>query len=40
MLRYQRSAPKLSRFTANSKWEVIVDGKKVGELDELNLNAL
>jgi S-adenosylmethionine decarboxylase len=40
MLRYQRSAPKLSRFTANSKWEVFVDGKKVGELDELNLNAL
>jgi S-adenosylmethionine decarboxylase len=40
MLRYQRSAPKLSRFTANSKWEVLVDGKKVGELDELDLNAL
>ena len=40
MLRYQRSAPKLSRFTANSKWEVLVDDRKVGELDELDLNAL
>ena len=40
MQRYQRSAPKLSSFTANGKWEVQVDGRKIGELDAVNLNAL
>lgn len=40
MLRYQRSAPKLARFTVNSKWDVLVDDRKVGELDELDLNSL
>jgi S-adenosylmethionine decarboxylase len=40
MLRYQRSAPKVSSFTANGKWEVRVDGRKIGELDAVNLNAL
>jgi S-adenosylmethionine decarboxylase len=40
LMRYQRSAPKISSFTANDKWEVRVDGKKVGELDEVDLNAL
>ena len=40
MLRFQRSGPKVSSFTANGKWEVIVNDKKVGELDEIDLNAL
>jgi S-adenosylmethionine decarboxylase len=40
MLRYQRSAPKVSSFNINGKWEVTVNGKKVGELDEVKLNAL
>jgi S-adenosylmethionine decarboxylase len=40
VLRYQRSAPKVSTFTANDKWEVTVNGKKVGELDRVDLNAL
>jgi S-adenosylmethionine decarboxylase len=40
MLRFQRAAPKVSSFTANSKWEVLVDNKKVGELDEIRLNDL
>jgi S-adenosylmethionine decarboxylase len=40
MLRYQRGAPKVSSFTVNGKWEVSVSGKKVGELDVVNLNAL
>jgi S-adenosylmethionine decarboxylase len=40
MLRYQRSAPRVSSFTANGKWEVRVEGRKIGELDAVNLNAL
>jgi S-adenosylmethionine decarboxylase len=40
MLRYQRSAPKLSTFTINDRWHVILGGKKIGELDELNLNDI
>jgi S-adenosylmethionine decarboxylase len=40
MQRFQRSVPKVSSFTVNDKWDVIVDGKKVGELDALSLNAL
>ena len=40
VLRYQRSAPKVTTFTANDRWEVMVDGKKVGELDRVDLNAL
>jgi len=39
MLRYQRSAPRLATFTANDKWEVTVGGRKVGELDEIDLNS-
>lgn len=40
MLRYQRSAPKLCSFTVTGKWEVIVNKKKIGELDEVDLNKL
>jgi S-adenosylmethionine decarboxylase len=40
MLRYQRGAPRVSSFTANSKWEVLVDNRKVGELDTIDLNRL
>jgi S-adenosylmethionine decarboxylase len=40
MLRYQRSAPRLSTFTVDSKWQVTVSGKRVGELDDVNLNEL
>jgi len=40
MQRFQRSVPKVSSFTVNEKWEVMVSGKKVGELDSLSLNAI
>jgi S-adenosylmethionine decarboxylase len=40
MLRYQRSAPRVTTFTTNSKWDVLVNDKKVGELDNVNLNSL
>ena len=40
MLRYQRSGPKLSTFTINDRWHVSLNGQKVGELDEVDLNAL
>ena len=40
MLRYQRSAPRVASFTVNSKWEVMVGDKKLGELDDVNLNEL
>jgi S-adenosylmethionine decarboxylase len=40
MLRYQHSIPKVTIFTTNDKWEVMVGNEKVGELDEINLNSL
>jgi S-adenosylmethionine decarboxylase len=40
LLRYQHSVPKVSSFTTNDKWEVMVGAAKVGELDEINLNSL
>jgi S-adenosylmethionine decarboxylase len=40
MLRYQRAAPQVRSFTVNNRWEVMVDDKKLGELDDLDLNAL
>lgn len=40
LLRYQRAPHKISSFTVNDKWEVMVKGKKVGELDELDLNKV
>jgi S-adenosylmethionine decarboxylase len=40
LLRYQRSAPKLSTFTINDHWEITLNGKKIGELDEIDLNTL
>lgn len=40
LLRYQRASHKISSFTVNDKWEVMVKGEKVGELDEINLNCV
>lgn len=40
LLRYQRSSPRVASFTVNSKWEVVVNGEKLGELDDVNLNDL
>jgi len=40
ILRYQHSVPKISTFTANDKWDVMVGSEKVGELDEIELNSL
>lgn len=40
MLRYQRGAPRVCSFTANSKWDVFVGNEKVGQLDTIDLNSL
>jgi S-adenosylmethionine decarboxylase len=40
LLRFQRSMPKVSNFQVNDNWEVIVDGKTIGELDSVNFNEL
>lgn len=40
MLRFQRSAPRLSSFTINTKWDVMVRGERLGNLDSVDLNRL
>ncbi|HXH82447.1 MAG TPA: S-adenosylmethionine decarboxylase [Candidatus Tectomicrobia bacterium] len=36
LLRYQRSIPRVSNFQVNAKWEVLVDGRVVGDLDTVD----
>lgn len=33
LLRFQRGLPQLMHFQVNARWEVLVDGRKAGELD-------
>jgi S-adenosylmethionine decarboxylase len=40
LLRFQRSMPRVSNFQVNENWDVIVDGKVVGELDVVNFNDI
>lgn len=40
MQRFQRTVPKVSSFAVNDKWDVMVNGRKVGELDSLMLNTI
>lgn len=40
LFRYQRAIPRVSNFQVNSKWEVIVDGAVVGELDSVDFNGI
>jgi S-adenosylmethionine decarboxylase len=40
LLRFQRSAPKVSNFALDASWNVIVDGRIVGDLDDVDFDAL
>jgi S-adenosylmethionine decarboxylase len=40
LLRFQRSMPKVSSFQINDNWEVLVDGRTLGELDSVNFDEL
>ena len=40
LLRFQRSMPKVSSFQVNDNWEVLVDGRTIGELDSVNIDEL
>lgn len=33
LLRFQRGAPRITHFRVNDRWEILVDGQKVAELD-------
>jgi S-adenosylmethionine decarboxylase len=40
LFRYQRSIPRVSNFQVNASWEVIVDGRPVGELDTADFDVI
>ena len=40
LFRFQRSIPRVSNFQVNANWEVLVDGRLVGELDSLDFMAV
>jgi S-adenosylmethionine decarboxylase len=33
LLRFQRRAPRIAHFQVNDRWEILADGKKVGDVD-------
>jgi S-adenosylmethionine decarboxylase len=40
LFRFQRSIPRVSNFQVNTNWDVLVDGRVVGELDSLDFAAV
>ena len=40
LFRFQRSIPRVSNFQVNTGWEVLVDGRVVGELDSLDFGTI
>lgn len=40
LFRYQRSIPRVSNFQVNAAWEVVVDGRVVGELDSVDFGVI
>jgi S-adenosylmethionine decarboxylase len=40
LFRYQRSGPRLSSFQVNARWEVLVDGRIIGDVDSLDFDAV
>jgi S-adenosylmethionine decarboxylase len=40
LFRFQRSIPRVSHFQVNASWEVIVDGRTVGDLDTVDFAAI
>jgi S-adenosylmethionine decarboxylase len=33
LLRFQRGTPRITHFQVNDRWEILIDGRKTGELD-------
>ena len=33
LLRFQRGVPRITHFQVNNRWEVLLDGRKAGELE-------
>jgi S-adenosylmethionine/arginine decarboxylase-like enzyme len=40
LFRFQRSIPRVSNFQVNDNWEVLVDGRVVGELDSVDFGEV
>ncbi len=40
LLRFQRSIPRACNFQVNARWDVIVDGRVVGDLDDVDFDAI
>jgi hypothetical protein len=40
LFRFQRSIPRVSNFQVNEDWEVLVDGRVVGELDSIDFGEI
>jgi S-adenosylmethionine decarboxylase len=40
LFRFQRSIPRVSNFQVDTNWDVLVDGRIVGELDSLDFSAI
>jgi S-adenosylmethionine decarboxylase len=40
LLRFQRSVPQVSNFQINDNWEVLVNGRTIGELETINVDEL
>jgi S-adenosylmethionine decarboxylase len=40
LFRYQRSIPRVSNFQVNGAWDVLVDGRVVGELESVDFNGI
>jgi len=40
LFRFQRSIPRVSNFQVNTNWEVVTDGRVVGELDAVDFRVI
>lgn len=40
LFRFQRSIPRVSNFQVNENWEVLVDGRVLGELDSIDFGEI
>ena len=40
LFRYQRSIPRVSNFQVNASWEVLVDGRVVGDMDSVDFTEI
>jgi S-adenosylmethionine decarboxylase len=40
LFRFQRSIPRVSNFQVNENWEVLVDGRVIGELDSIDFGEI